>query len=246
MIPSLQHLNHDPQPERIDPRHQDLIGALTNDPAVIGSLRGFLLLQTLCSISKTYEERLGCVDWTVWKAAFDFAVNEPSNPDADRPPWLRYYYIFISNHGPDAYLQDIQEKADLLPRQTDNEQRRLALFWKYQVKRIILQRLIFGGEINDASKAAYGGNLLPRMSTLLLQTEIFLGRKNGSVKNIVDIFLKWHAVLKKQYPDFPKVGVDVAIDVFQMAVELGYDEIWNKHKAKVPDVIRTLREKWVQ
>lgn len=200
-------------------------------------------MQQLCSISKAYENIFGCVDWAVWKAAFDFAVDKPSNPNAEHPPWRRYYYRF-AHQDPDAYLQGIRKEADLKPHQTDEQQRRLALFWKDQVKRVILQRLLFGCEINDASKDAYRGNLLPMLNLLLDRTHIFLGRRNGSVKEIGDILLNWHAALKREFPDFPEVGVDVAIGVFEMAVELRKDE--RSRTDRVPEVSDMLRLKWVQ
>ena len=227
----------------LDADQRVTIGLLTHDPVVLGSFRGFLLMQTLCSTSKRYETMFGCADWQLWKAAFDAVVDKPTNPEADPPLWRPLYENFTKEK-PDEYAAAIRQRGAQMPRETSEELNSLARFWKKEVKNVILQKVIFGGEFSNPYMGRSPGNVLRPMNWLLAQTSKFLSRINGSATEVVRLMLLWRKKLKADFPDFPRVDVEVAIAIFDMAVKLEYDETSKKHIEQVPRVVNLLREKW--
>lgn len=231
--------------------HRLIVGLISRDAVAAGSLRGFMAMETLCTVSKGYQDHLACIDWQFWKGTFDNLVRTPVNAAAHRTAWRPYYEIYIGGgaENSDAYVARVNQQAASMPRQTEAQERELAIFWKESVKAVILQKLIFGAEASDPYDAnASGESLLPGMYWLLAQTSVFLSRRNGSASAVVALMLQWHKKLKAKFPQYPKISVAIASDLFKVAtltrtVQNGAAHY--KHMDKVPEVIAMLQNKWV-
>lgn len=224
-----------------------IVGLVSRDAIAAGSLRGFLAMETLCAVSKGYQNNLACIDWHFWKGTFDNLVRIPANAAAARTSWRQYYEIYIAG-GPnksDTYVARVNEQAAAMPRQTEAQQQRLAAFWKESVRTIILHKVIFGAEASDPYAAAGDVPLLPGMYWLLPQTSTFLSRRNGSAKAVVTLMLQWHKKLKAAFPQYPKISVAIASDLFKVATTLEDGTAYYKHMDKIPEVIAMLQDKWV-
>ena len=192
------------------------------DPHVLITLRGLIQEFQLCQLSQGNNGRLNCNDKGAWRNLLVYA-EEHTRFDAG---------FGASKINPFSSVDEVDQRVEGM---NDHED---ADMYKAEFRKYVIFRSITGLSAYD-SVESYREDL-SYMFAFEYQFLIFLGRKKGSITNVIKAIKLSTAHVRKDDTDFPPVPADFFVTAVDIVAKIRSQD--PAHSAALPEYIQLLKD----